>query len=91
MPRSSRTSSFQVRVFRTPAGYLAWIDGLGTVEGRTLKETRRAARRFVTAVLAGAFPDRPDIDPAGAHEVLRFHIELRARHDPGHRPARAAS
>ena len=72
-------------------GYLAWIDGLGTVEGRTLKQTRREARRFVAAVLAGAFPDRPDIDAAGAREVLRFRIELRARRDPVRRPARAAS
>ena len=72
------TSAFQVRLFRTPGGYLAWIDGLGTVEAPTLTAARREARRFVHAVLGGAFPDRPDIDPAGAVEVLRFRIDVRA-------------
>ena len=74
-----------MRIFRTPTGYLAWIDGLGTVEARTLLETRREARRFVGAVLSGAFPDRPAIDPAGAREVLEFAVDIRRRRSP--RPA----
>jgi hypothetical protein len=78
VPRSTGTSAFQVRLFRTPAGYLAWIDGLGTVEASTLAAARREARRFVHAVLGGAFPDRPDIEPAGAIEVLRFRVDVRA-------------
>jgi hypothetical protein len=73
------TSAFHVRVFRTEAGYLAWVDGLGTVEGRTLTETRLAALRFVQGVVGGAFPDRPAVDPAGAQEVLEFEVEVRAR------------
>jgi len=69
--------AFQVRVFRTEEGYLAWIDGLGTVEGRTLTDIRREARRFIRTVVGGAFPDRPRIDPAGATEVLQFDWEVR--------------
>ncbi len=68
-----------MRLFRTSSGYLAWVDGLGTVEARTLTEARREARRFVETVLSGAFPERPDIDPAGAIEVLRFSVELELR------------
>jgi len=70
-------SAFQVRVFRKQGGYLAWIDGIGTVEGRTLAETRRVARTFIRTVLGGAFPDRPSIDPAGAEEVLQFVVDVR--------------
>ena len=69
--------SFPVRIFRTPGGYLAWADGLGTVEGRTLAETRRAARRLVESVVAGAFPDRPAIDSTGTWEILEFRLEVR--------------
>ncbi|HXY47072.1 MAG TPA: hypothetical protein VEK13_04155 [Thermoplasmata archaeon] len=69
--------AFPVRVFRTPDGYLAWADGLGTVEGRTLAETRRAARRLVESVVAGAFPDRPALDPTGTWEILEFRLEVR--------------
>jgi hypothetical protein len=69
--------AFQVRVFRKDGGYLAWIDGIGTVEGRTLAETRREARKFIRTVLGGAFPDRPSIDPAGAEEVLQFVVDVR--------------
>jgi hypothetical protein len=73
----SPVSSFQVRVFRKADGYLAWIDGIGTVEGRTLAETRREARQFIRTVLGGAFPDRPAIDPAGAREVWQFLVDVR--------------
>ena len=66
-------------MFRTETGYLAWVDGLGTVEGRTLMETRHAALRFVRAVVGGAFPDRPAVDPAGAQEMLEFQIDVRPR------------
>jgi hypothetical protein len=66
-------------VFRTETGFLAWVDGLGTVEGRTLGETRRAARQLIRAVVGGAFPDRPAVDIAGAEEVLEFHVEVRQR------------
>lgn len=79
--------AFQVRIFRTPQGYLAWIDGLGTVEARTLVEARRAAHRFVEEVLGGAFPDRPRIDPAGAREVLEFTVSIRRRVRPESRCA----
>lgn len=74
--------SFQVRVFRKEGGYLAWIDGIGTVEGRTLAETRRETREFIRTVLGGAFPDRPAIDPAGAREVLQFVIDLHLERRP---------
>jgi hypothetical protein len=77
----ARTSAFQVRLFRTPGGYLAWVDGLGTIEAPTLREARQEARRFVHAVVGGAFPDRPDIDPAGAVEVLRFRLVVRTSRD----------
>jgi hypothetical protein len=63
-------------VFRTETGFLAWVDGLGTVEGRTRTETRREALRFIRAVVGGAFPDRPAVEPAGAEEVLEFHVEV---------------
>ena len=79
-----------MRVFRTPSGYLAWVEGLGTVEARTLDEARREARRLIAAVLAGAFPDRPDLDPAGAQEVLRFSVALRQQR-ARRAPLRAAS
>gem|GEM_PF-5154163 len=69
-------------MFRTPRGYLAWVDGLGTVEGRTLSETRREARRFVEAVVGGAFPDRPRVEAAGAREVLEFAVDIRMRRAP---------
>jgi hypothetical protein len=78
-PVVSAVPAFQVRVFRTPSGYLAWIDGLGTVEAPTLGAARREARRFVTSVVAGAFPDRPEIDAQGAHEILRFALDVRMR------------
>ena len=71
-----------MRVFRTPTGYLAWADGLGTVEGRTLAETRRAARRLVEAVVAGAFPDRPSVDATGTWEILEFRLDVRRRLPP---------
>ncbi|MGD0250769.1 MAG: hypothetical protein ABSB97_07810 [Thermoplasmata archaeon] len=77
-PDAGATFAFQVRLFRTSGGYLAWIDGLGTVEAPTLSAARREARRFVHSVVGGAFPDRPDIDPAGAVEVLRFRVDVRA-------------
>jgi len=73
------TPAFPVRVFRTPEGYLAWADGVGTVEGRTLAETRRAARRLVETVVAGAFPDRPAVDRTGTWEILEFRLEVRLR------------
>jgi len=82
-------SSFQVRVFRKQGGYLAWIDGIGTVEAKTLAATRREAREFIRRVLGGAFPDRPSIDPAGAEEVLQFVVEVRLQRSAP-RPPRAA-
>jgi len=86
-PVRASTPAFPVRVFRTPEGYLAWADGLGTVEGRTLAETRRAARRLVESVVAGAFPDRPRIDTTGTWEILEFRLEVRlSPHRP--RPSR---
>lgn len=78
--------AFPVRVFRTPDGYLAWADGLGTVEGRTLAETRQAARRLVESVVAGAFPDRPAIDPTGTWEILEFRLEVRLSPAGARRP-----
>jgi len=76
--------AFQVRVFRKQGGYLAWIDGIGTVEGRTLSDTRREARQFIRTVLGGAFPDRPSIDPAGAQEVLEFRVDVRLERSHRH-------
>lgn len=70
-------AAFHVRVFRTENGFLAWVDGLGTVEGRTLTETRREALRFLRAVVSGAFPDRPAVESAGAEELLEFSVEVR--------------
>jgi hypothetical protein len=82
------TSAFPVRIFRTPTGYLAWADGLGTVEGHTLAETRRAARRLVETVVSGAFPDRPAVDSTGTWEVLDFRLDVRLKLAPGaRRPA----
>ena len=82
------TSAFHVRVFRTENGYLAWVDGLGTVEGRTLAETRRAALGFIRTVVGGAFPDRPSLEAAGAEKVLEFQVEVLERRPYGgfHRP-----
>jgi hypothetical protein len=85
-PDAGVTSAFQVRLFRTSGGYLAWIDGLGTVEAPTLSATRREARRFVRSVVGGAFPDLPDIDPAGAVEVLRFRVDVRSCRSRPRRP-----
>ncbi len=68
-----------MRIFRTATGYLGWVEGLGTVEASTLRGARRESRRLVASFLAGAFPDRPDLEPVGALEVLRFSVELRAR------------
>ncbi len=62
------------------------------MEGRTLSETRRAARRLVEAVVAGAFPDRPAADPTGTWEVLEFRLDVRLRLDDARRhPARSPS
>jgi hypothetical protein len=66
-------------VFRTESGYLAWVDGLGTVEGRTMAETRRAALAFIRTVVGGAFPDRPSLEAAGAEKVLEFQVEVLER------------
>lgn len=66
-------------MFRTESGFLAWVDGLGTVEGRTLAETRREALKLIRAVVAGAFPDRPGVGSAGAEELLEFHLKVLAR------------
>ena len=75
-------------MFRKEDGYLAWIDGIGTVEARTLAETRREARRFIRTVLGGAFPDRPAIDPAGAREVLQFVVDVHLERPPSRRLGR---
>ncbi|MGA8511764.1 MAG: hypothetical protein WB778_03445, partial [Thermoplasmata archaeon] len=69
-------SSFQVRVYKETGGYLAVIDGLGVVRAAKLTDVRNEASRFLEKVVAGAFPDRPPVQPAGAREVLRFRISV---------------
>ncbi|MFZ1023411.1 MAG: hypothetical protein WAN87_04685 [Thermoplasmata archaeon] len=69
-------STFQVRVYKEASGYLAVIDGLGVVRAAKLTDVRSEATRFLETVVAGAFPDRPPVQPAGAREVLRFRISV---------------
>jgi hypothetical protein len=66
-----------VRIYREETGFLAVMDGWGTVRGRTLKEVIDNSRALLQDIVTAAFPDRPRIDPAGASLVVRFSVELR--------------
>jgi hypothetical protein len=66
------------RVYREPQGFIAVVDGWGSFRGGTLSQTVQATRSALEHVLAGAFPDRPWLDPQGADLLVHFRIRLEA-------------
>ena len=78
------------RLYRDEGGYRAVVDGWGSFRGATLRETVENARRALENVVAGAFPDRPGIDPLGADLVVHFRLRLASEVNELSRPRSAA-
>jgi hypothetical protein len=66
-----------IRIYREEGGFLAVMDGWGTVRGRTLKEVIDNSRALLQDIVTAAFPNRARSDRAGASLVVRFSLELR--------------
>lgn len=77
-----RMASFLIRVFREESGYLAVVDGWGTVRSPTLLGVREEAKRLVREIVDGAFPSRSHIEQAGGIEILRLRLEVREESIP---------
>jgi hypothetical protein len=69
-------ASFLVRIFREKTGYLAVVDGWGTVQSPTLRGVREEAKSFVRGIVDGAFPPRTILEQGEGIEVLRLRLEV---------------
>ena len=79
-------ASFLVRIFHDKDGYLAVVDGWGTVRSPTLRGVREEAKRCVREIVDGAFPPRTHIEQAEGVEVLRLRLEVREEVAPQEGP-----
>jgi hypothetical protein len=69
-----------VRIYREEGGFLAVMDGWGTVHGRTLKEASDNSRALLQDIVTVVFFDCARIDPTGASLAARFPLDLRRLH-----------
>jgi hypothetical protein len=70
-------AGFAIWICPEEGSFLGIVNGWGTVDGRAPREVIDNSRALFQGIVTAAFPDHPQLDPAGASLVVRFSLGQR--------------